>query len=246
VNAPINHPTLARGDELVISGTVTGAPSKDVAVWIIGDGFHSHTTVPVGSNGAFRHALPREISEGMETGQYYAVIQHPMGNGRFDVFPITSGEETIVKNTADDRSFIIDGKGALRGIKSVEELVSMFNNANIDDVSLQLPFFIQDPVIRIDTISDKNVGESFNISGITNLSEENELYVEIAPSAQRRFFPMESVKRLASIRKGEMGENRWSTDVASVLIRPQKYEVKAMTKKGIFATAQFSVNWRDQ
>jgi len=246
IHATINHPTLARGDALVISGTVTGAPLKEIAVWIMGDHFHSHHTALVGPDNTFQYSLSPEVSERMETGKYYAVIQHPMENGRFDVFQAESGKETLVKNTADERSFIIEGKDALRGTKAVEALAGMFNNANIDDVSLELPFSIQDPVIRIDSISDKNVGEAFNISGITNLGEENELYVEIAPSAKRRFFPMESVKRVASIRRGEMGKNRWSTDVASVLIRPQEYEVKAMFNKGIFTTAKFSVNWRDQ
>jgi hypothetical protein len=168
-----------------------------------------------------------------------------MENGRFDVFQAESGRETQVKNTADERSFIIEGKDALRGTKAVEALAGMFNNANIDDVSLELPFSIQDPVIRIDSISDMNVGEAFNISGITNLGEENKLHVEVTPSAQRKFFAVGGLRMLASIRRGEMGENRWSTDTTSVLTRPQEYEVNAMSDKGISATAKFSIKWRD-
>lgn len=247
VSATINHPTLARGDTLIISGTVTGAPKKEMAVWILGDNFHYRTTVLVDSGGSFQYALPVHLSERMETGQYYVVIQHPMENGRFDVFQITSGEQTLVKNTANDRFFILNGKGALRGINAAEALVSMINNANIDDIYSKLSFVIQDPVIRIDPVGDKNVGEPFSISGITNLSEENELYVEITPvaSAKKRFFPIEGLKMLASVRKGEMGENSWSTNVASVLTKPQEYEVKVTSDKGICATAKFSIKWRD-
>jgi heterodisulfide reductase subunit A len=245
IHATINHPTLARGDALIISGTVAGAPSKEIAVWIMGEHFHSHHTALVGPDNTFQYCISPEVSERMETGQYFAVLQHPMENGRFDVFQAESGRETLVKNTADERSFILEGKDALTGIKAVEALDGMFDNANIDDISLKLPFSIQDPVIRIDPISDKNVGEAFNISGTTNLGEENKLHVEVTPSALKKFFSVEGLRMLAGIRRGEIGENRWSTDIASVLTRPQEYEVKAMSDKGISARATFSIKWRD-
>jgi hypothetical protein len=50
---------------------------------------------------------------------------------------------------------------------------------------------------------------------------------------------------LASVRKGELGENSWSTNVASMLTKPQEYEVKVKSDKGIIATAEFSIRWRD-
>jgi heterodisulfide reductase subunit A len=246
IHATINHPALARGDALVISGTVTGIPSKEIAVWIMGDHFHSHQTALVGPDNTFQYCLSPEVSSRMETGRYYAVIQHPMENGRFDVFRAASGEEILVKNTADGRSFILEGKDALRGTKAVEALAGMFNSPDIDDVSLTLPFSIQDPIIRIDPISDKNVGEAFNISGITNLGEENTLHVEVTPSAHRKFFSVKGLRMHARIRRGEMGENRWSTDTASVLPRPQEYEVKAVSNKGVSATAKLSVRWRPE
>ena len=143
---------------LTISGTVTAAPKKEMAVWILGDHFHYRNTVLVEPDGSFQYALPVHLSERMETGEYYVVIQHPMENGRFDVFQITTGEQTLVKNTANDRFFLLEGTGALGGISAAEALVSMINNANIDDIYSKLSFVIQDPVISIDPVSDKNIG----------------------------------------------------------------------------------------
>ncbi len=244
LSATINHPILARGDSLIISGTVNGAPLKEIALWIIGDRSYYHDTVPVEFNDSFHYTLPPHISNRMVKGQYHVVIQHPMENGRFDVFQITSGELTLVKNTVNDRFFIIDGKGALRGIKAARALVSMIDSTNIDDTCIELSFLIQNPVITIDPVSDRNIGENFNISGMTNLSEENELTVKITPVvSKKRFFPLERIITPVSVRKGEMGENIWSINV--VLTKPQEYQIKVVSDKGISAKAKFSIKWRD-
>ena len=62
------------------------------------------------------------------------------------------------------RIFKLLGAGSLQGSDAAEALVQGINDANVDDTYTKLQFLVEDPVIRIDPIGDKHVGDKFTIT----------------------------------------------------------------------------------
>ena len=153
-------------------------------------------------------------------------------------------EGVVVKNTVNDTQ--IRFECSLTGSSAVAALTDMITTDGLDDLLVHIPFSVQEPFIRIDPMSDKEMGESFTISGFTNISEGEELSVVISPirSERRRFYPVDDCILKAHVRSGNEGENPWSTDVACSLKKPQEYEVLVRSGIGIVSVGKISVKWR--
>ena len=85
----------------------------------------------------------------------------------------TSGSTTcMLQNAGSDygtagsatKIFKLHGAGSLQGSDAAEALVEGINDANVDDTYTKLQFLVEDPVIRIDPIGDKHVGDKFTIT----------------------------------------------------------------------------------
>ncbi len=111
------------------------------------------------------------------------------------------------------------------------------NNQNVDDSFTTVSFFMSSPATLIRPIGTKYVGDTFTITGSTNLAVGNTLMVEITSSS---FKPTQKVQSgefsgasgTVQVMPGTNGYNRWSFDVDSSTFRPDEYLVKVSGMTG--------------
>ena len=149
VTANASGTTVAKGDELKITGTAEGQPATGVAIWIFGTNYYSRTTQSVNDDGTFSYTLARGTTQNLATGQYFAVVQHPMTNGVFDVDEVVEGGTTRVYDTSGN-FFVAAGPGRLQGSDAANALVNLINGPNIDDTYTKLSFAVEEASIQVD------------------------------------------------------------------------------------------------
>ncbi|KAF1077888.1 hypothetical protein MKMG_01184 [Methanogenium sp. MK-MG] len=243
VTATTSSATVAKGDDMYITGNAEGDPTQGVAIWILGKNYVSYTTETVEDNGAFSYKFSG--TSDLAPGQYFVVVQHPMTNDQFDLAPQAGnpapGQTSVVRPVLDKTLavggllppvFILEGPGSLQGSNAATALVDAMNSADIDDTYYKLTFMIQEPIIIISPIGDKYVGDTFTISGTTNLAVGDSLIVDVSSSS---FRPAE--KTQASGFSGKSGtvlvtagdkdsENVWEFTVDASAFVPDEYIVK--------------------
>ena len=184
VKATTSQATVAQGDDLYITGNAEGDPTPGIAIWILGKNKVERQTETVEDNGAFSYKFTG--TDTLASGQYFVVVQHPMYNDQFDLDTVVFGGVTYVYRPVLDPFvlsplFILEGSGSLQGSDAATALVYAMDSPDIDDTYYKLTFMIEEPWIMIDAIGDKYVGETFIISGTTNLAAGNNLTVEVTP-----------------------------------------------------------------
>jgi hypothetical protein len=173
---------IARGDPFVLSGTATGDPAAGVAVWVFGENAWRRETVPVADD-SFTFEIGGGETADLAPGMYVVIVQHPMGNGRFDVdlAPETPGAgQTSVVSTGGGR-FVIEGPGALPSSQAAGALVTLLASPAIDDTYVSTAFVLENPLM-LPAVPDAGVvrpGDEATIAGTTNLAAGNELVYSV-------------------------------------------------------------------
>jgi heterodisulfide reductase subunit A2 len=231
----LSSSVLARGDNLVITGTVTGPPPPKIMIWIYGEKFLFFDTIRIEEGDTFRYTLTPFMTEKIESGEYSIILHHPGKNNSFDLLLLETEDGVLLKNIICESDIPIDE--FLAG-KSVDDLH--------DDILFVIPFSVQEPFIKIDLIPDVLMGESFQISGMTNLSAGEELSVLISPvrMEKRKFYCVEDMVMEAHVRSGSNGENPWSTNGACILKKPQQYSILVKSGNEVHSVESVSVQWR--
>jgi len=236
VSATASQAVVAAGDKITISGTAEGKPSPGIAIWILGKNFAYYTTESVNADSTFSHEISDAITRGLASGQYFAVVQHPMYNDRFDVFPDNPVAPTLVEGAYPvfgNTLFTLTGPGSLQGSDAANALVDALNNAAVDDTYTKLQFLIENPSITITPVTDKSVGAKFTIEGSTNLAVDDEILVEVVSSS---FKPTDKTQSgefsgatgTVKVVKGTGdGFNTFSFPVDASAFKPDEYIVKA-------------------
>jgi PGF-CTERM protein len=253
VSATASQSSVAKGDKFYIRGNAEGDPSPGVAIWILGRNFAVRDTETVEDDSSFEYEVTSAVTQGMASGQYFVVVQHPMGNNRFDVVETTVGATDyaamlgtpIAPGVASTNYFPVVGPGRLQGSDAAEALIQLLNNPNVDDTYTKMTFLVEEPWIRIDSIGDKTVGSTFTITGTTNLGVDNDLLVEVTSSA---FQPTEKTQATAfsgssgtvKVVKGDAGANTWSFEVDASAFDADEYIV---TVESIEADASTTANF---
>jgi PGF-CTERM protein len=248
VSATTSASTVAKGDKLFITGTAEGNPTNGVAVWVLGKNYAVRNTETVEDDGTFSYELSRGVTAGLASGQYFVVVQHPMYNDQFDITtaPGIGGATDVVNVISGTVEFVLSGQGSLQGSDAAEALVQAINSPNIDDTYTKLTFLVEEPWIQIDAIGDKFVGDTFTITGTTNLAVDDDLLVEVVSSS---FQPTEKTQSgefsgssgTVAITKGDT-YNTWSYDVDASTFKPDEYIVKVESiEADTTATATFNV-----
>ncbi|ACL17693.1 MEMAR_RS02690 family S-layer glycoprotein [Methanosphaerula palustris] len=228
VTANASAATVAKGDKLIIDGLAEGKPSS-VAYWIVGKNLFAYNTETVNDDGTYEITIDRGTTQNLASGQYFAVIQHPMGNGVFDVAPFKNGSVTRVYDTSGN-FFVAEGAGRLQGSDAANALVDLLNGANIDDKYTKLSFVIDEPNININAIPDKNVGDKFDISGTTNLAVGDTVLVDVLsssfkPTDKTQAGDFSGVSGSTTIVAGDNG-NTWNFTVDASAFKADQYTVK--------------------
>jgi hypothetical protein len=99
VSAIVSSATIAKGDDFYIAGTATETTYSGVAIWFFGPNFYNHWVVDVRDDDSYIITISSSLTKTMLTGQYFVVVQHPMGNHSYDVMPVISHDSIFVKNS---------------------------------------------------------------------------------------------------------------------------------------------------
>jgi hypothetical protein len=252
ISARVSPPVVASGDSLYIRGIAAGQPEEGVVVWILGNNKFIYQNPGVNTDGTFEQEIPPGETEKMAAGQYFAVVQHPMYNEIFDVWPSSSvagydnkdlvvGSYPVPGNTL----FRLQGDGSLQGPDGADALVRALNSAMIDDIYTELRFMVEVPWITIVPVDEKQVGDPFTITGSTNLAIGDTILVEVTSSSFKPTQKTESgefsgTSGTVTVRKGEGGLNRWSFPVNTATFRPDEYIVQV---SGITVNTQESTRF---
>jgi PGF-CTERM protein len=248
VSASASQPVIAKGDRLFITGTAEGNPSQGVAVWILGKNYAIRKTEAVSADSSFKYEITQGDTKALASGQYFIVVQHPMQNDKFDIQP--SGEHVMNMQLGSNGTTVFKmlGGSSLQGSDAAEALVQAINDPNVDDTYTKLQVLVEEPVIRIDPIGNKHVGDKFTITGQTNLAIDDEILVEVysssfKPTQKTQSGEFSGVTGAIKVAKGDGGLNKISIDVDSSTFKVDEYIV---TAKAIIqdatGTALFTVN----
>ncbi|MCQ2356254.1 MAG: hypothetical protein MJ014_04470 [Methanocorpusculum sp.] len=125
---------------------------------------------------------------------------------------------------------MVEGSGRLQGFAAANALVKMLVSPYIDDLYTTLTLTVRSPYIEITPVGTRYLGESFVVTGRTNLAPQDKLLVEVMPA----FFvpsgkndPVSSYGTLGSVAvvKGSP-DNSWSFSVDGSKLSADTYTVK--------------------
>jgi len=261
VSATASQSTVAQGDKIFITGTAEGDPNS-IQIWILGKNKAIVATESVNSDASFKYEVTRETTTDMYAGQYFVVVQHPMQNDEFDITQCT--ETTGPTNAATKSNYVCNmqqaidvdhaqsiftllGAGSLQGSDAAEALVQGINSPNVDDTYTKLQFLIEEPIIRIDAIGDKRVGDKFTITAQTNLAVDDEILAQVysssfKPTQKTQSGEFSGATGTVKVVKGDSGMNKISFDVDSSTFKPDEYIVIfEAVLQGTTGTALFNV-----
>ena len=261
VSATASQSTVAKGDRIYITGTAEGQPNA-VQIWILGKNFYTKQTESVNSDASFKYEVTQDMTSKLSSGQYFVVVQHPMQNTLFDVNTVgplninNQNNDIWVYNLqlkdivtgAYTKIFKLGGAGSLQGSDAAEALVQGINDANVDDTYTKLQFLVEEPVIRIDPIGDKHVGDKFTITAQTNLAVDDEILVQVysssfKPTEKSQSGEFSGATGTVKVTKGDSGMNKISFDIDSSTFKPDEYIVtaEAVIQENAVGTALFNV-----
>jgi len=252
VSATASQSTVAQGDQIFITGTAEGQPSKGVQIWVLGKNYPKSIddvkTQSVNSDGSFKYEITRSTTTGLYQGQYFVVVQHPMQNTIFDVVAVQDGSNVVVKNMqlgvagVGTKVFTLLGAGSLQGSDAAEALVQGINDPNVDDTYTKLQFIVETPKITIAPISDKHVGDKFTITATTNMQVDDDVLVQVVsssfkPTQKSQSGEFSGAGQTIKVKKGDSGLNTLSIDVDASSFKPDEYLV---TMSGVLVVASDS------
>ncbi|WP_319578491.1 DUF3821 domain-containing protein [uncultured Methanospirillum sp.] len=222
---------VAKGDSITLTGMSSGIGRGSVAVWIFGRNYFRYDQASVERDGYFEYEIPASQTGDMVAGQYVVIIQHPMTNGEFDIWP--DGQRQLVLGRypySGSPIFRVGGPGALMGSDAANALISALNSAYIDDTYTRWDIRVMSPKITLDSSSLRQDADGpVVIRGTTNLGAGKRLLIEVSDN---RFAPTRKDLRedsygfsgTAEILDGK-GERQFSLTVPQGRLAPGEYRV---------------------
>jgi hypothetical protein len=177
--------SISQGEPFTISGVAEGIP-PNVQVWILGENYYSKSIVSVNPDASYKYVVPRELSSQIASGQYFAVVQHPMQNNKFDID--VSGDYVKLNNGTN--LFKIIGPGSLKGSDAADVLIAAISEREAHDHTYTndtytiIPFRVTAPVsagtgVTISAQGDQSyyLGEKVVFSGHNSDSDSTYLFI---------------------------------------------------------------------
>ena len=212
LTAQLSATTVAQDSDLIITGTAESADK--LLLYIFGNNYFTYDNISVEDDGTYEKKLTIDGNT-MATGQYFAVIQHPMYNEQFNIAPL---EKIVVDQVGQKRSFdiVINTTANVLDLQSYAESAVLFNtmkrqssNAaealcqaldtqNIDDVYVKASFIVAQPTATINPVSDVAKGAKLVVSGTSNMAPGTVVTVEMLSTAFAAI-PKESVNSASFI-----------------------------------------------
>lgn len=251
IQATASGNVVAKGDKLYVKGTAEGNPSKGIALWILGKNKVLYATESVNDDMSFSHEIKSAETSSLYAGQYFVVVQHPMYNNEFDIYPDNPlAPQNVLGSypTRGSQLFKIGGQGALQGTDAAEALVQAINNAMVDDTYTKLQFLVEEPKVTITPIGEQKVGSKFEIAGTTNLAyDDNDLLIEVTsssfkPTDKSQSGEFSGATGTVKVQQGTDGLNKWGFTVDASTFKPDEYIVRVSgVTTDVVETALFNV-----
>jgi hypothetical protein len=243
--------SIANGDPVIIRGIATGHPQNGLQVWVIGKNYVKISNVPVSEDNTYVFELKSADTQNLASGQYLVIIQHPMMNGEFDIVYNPATGEVINRQSGSGKAiFQLTGPGSLQRPDAGYALIQAIKSQNIDDDFTTVPFFVDEPVSLIDPIGNHSIGDTFTITGSTNLAVGDNLLVEIYSSSFGPTHKLQSGEFSGStgtvtVGPGINGYNAWSFYVDTSSYKADEYLVKVSgVSQDVVASTTFTVTER--
>ena len=118
----ISPKPVLKGLPFTVSGSAEGNPPA-VQLWILGNSFFSHITVPVDNEANYTFTADTQFSKKLTAGDYYLIAEHPMADNRFD-FTFNGEHVTAMQGNDSTILFKVTGPGSLQGRDAADALVS--------------------------------------------------------------------------------------------------------------------------
>ncbi len=182
LTAEVSPNILARGDEVIVSGSAGTESTEGIMVWIFGKNYVFTKQVSVDDDATFEMKLSRGDTDNLADGQYYVVVQHPMYNNQFDVW---KNENVVVGTypTSPSTKFTVTGAGSLQASDAANALIKTIDDPAVDDVYAQNSFTVEAPFVSINKVPTTTIGDKVTITGTTNLAIDNEILIEVISSS---------------------------------------------------------------
>jgi hypothetical protein len=242
ISGTASQSLVAQGDPIFFTGTAEGDP-KFVYLWIFGKNYRLlQQPISVNKDASFVFTLNSNITKTLGPGQYFVIIQHPMRNKIADVTTTHPGISTnliminpnILGPGRGVPYIIIDDFSAPDAAKA---LIDFLNKPFIDDSYTKFQFIVQEPIIRIDPICDRHVGDKFTITATTNLAVGDNILFEVfsssfQPTDKTQGGEFSGASGTVAVTLGTKGLNTLSFDVDASTFQPDEYIVKASALLG--------------
>ena len=218
-------------------------------IWILGKNYETIATQSVNSDASFSYEIKKEVTKPLYAGQYFIVVQHPMQNNRFNVYPgdangnpsmdttkilnvWTLDQATPTDYSTSGNDFALTGANSLQGSNAAEALVEAIDSANVDDSYTKLQILIENPIITIDPVGDRHVGDKFTITATTNLAVGDDVLFEVysssfQPTQKSQSGAFSGATGTVTVTQGTGGLNQLSFPVDASTFKPDEYLVTA-------------------
>ena len=135
---------INRGEKILITGCAQGHPSKGLHIWIFGKNYTSLKNIEIDNQETFAYEMSQEDTKNLDPGVYYGIVQHPMGDGIFNIDQcLANPNDTCnIQTSGQKKIFTMVGPGSIVGADAADALVAGIKEPNVDDTSLVFQFSV--------------------------------------------------------------------------------------------------------
>ena len=133
-------------------------------------------------NNEFTITLKKELTNSLDAGQYFMVIQHPMYNGKFNIWAEADGD--IVQKPLNGAETVLFNVKDRQKANAAQALCDALDTQNIDDMYVKLSFIVAKGTSTINPIpSEITQGTQLTVSGSSTGMVGETVVVEMMSTA---------------------------------------------------------------
>ena len=239
LTAELKTSVVALGSDLVVTGTAESA--SEVMVYIFGTNKFVNLTQGVKSDSTYKIEFDVEAA-GLDAGQYFVVIQHPMYNEVFNIAPLAEGIVLNITGDATVSGDVIIKEDERQTANAAEALCQALDTQNIDDIYVKATFIVAAPTATMNPVpSEVAKGTKLTVSGTTNLAPGEIITVEMLSTAFAAV-PKESVNAASfiALTTKVQDDGTWEVTFDTTGLNLDEYTVQATVGEFI-TTAKVNV-----
>ncbi len=254
---------VVQGDKIKFTGQAEGNPTS-INLYVFGTNFFGMSSAAVLDDGSYSRVIT--VMKGddtsnatdnkwkMETGQYFAVAQHPMYDGVFNIIAEKVGEDKFeVKLNESVGFFNTNNPGnsgstlftinARQTANAAYALINAISSETIDDMQAHKSFIVAGATSYVNTIpSQVTKGQSMTVSGTTTGHENGMVSVELTSTAFAAVSKGTTGSASFYVRTSRIGaDGVWSVTFDTSSMLADEYTVKITVGQEEIQTAKVNI-----